>query len=613
MIFKTFIPRTSDGRAEKKSRRDGISQHRDLSLWQSISSLRQSISSLRQSKLIAAVCLPIGLAVAAQAQKPEEHQKTTFTDSVGRLIVQVDMPLYLYISTSPDETPRRLDRNDEKGKEKEPLYLDGPGIHFIRHQDNIHHRAEMYPIWADGQAPKTTLSFSDAPTYNSGTMTYFGKNLTARLSATDDLSGVKQIYYSTGGDNFAPYRNINTDKEGAYRISYYAADNVGNVETVKHKEFTVDLMAPATVHRIAGTVKDGIIAANAQITLTATDELSGVERTVYRFNNEPEKTYRQGTTISVSHLADGQHTLYYYSEDRVRNKETEKSFGFYLDKTPPIMSADVLGDKFIVGDKTYFSGRTKLKLTAVDNKSGVSEIRYSINGEPFVVYEDPFYLPSKTGKHQIRYYSVDEMGNTSSGDYSHNTGVIYVDLSGPTLSHELSGPSFRKGDLMYISPETKITLKGVDTESGLQYLSYIVNGATDEIRYDAPFSVKETGAHTIKYFGYDNVNNRNSREFEITVDAEGPEIFYTFSVKRIDAENADTEVYPSYVMLYLAATDLMTGNAEIYYSVNGGNELPYTAPIKGFAKNTSYVVKVRAKDKLGNFSAKTVEFKTGDY
>jgi len=599
MILKTFILRISDGRAEEKSRRDGISRHRNLSLW--------------QSKLIAAASLLIALAGGTQAQNPEEHQKTTFTDSVGRLIVQVDMPLYLYVSTSPDETPRRLDRNDEKGKEKEPLYLDGPGIHFIRHQDNINHRAEMYPIWADGQAPRTTLSFSDAPTYNSGGMTYFGKNLAAKLSATDDLSGVHQIYYSTGGGNFEPYRQIDAGKEGKYQLSYYAVDNVGNVETVKHKDFTVDLTAPATVHRIAGTMKDDVIAANVQITLTSADELSGVERTVYRFDNEPEKTYRQGTTISVSNLTDGQHTLYYYSEDRVRNRETEKSAGFFLDKTPPIMSADVLGDKFIVGDKVYFSGRTKLKLTAVDNKSGVSEIRYSINGEPFVAYEDPFYLPSKTGKHQIRYYSVDEMGNTSIGDYSHNTGIVYVDLTGPALSHELSGASFRKGDVMYISPETKITLKGVDTESGLQYLSYSVDGVTDEIRYDAPFSIRETGAHTIRYFGYDNVNNRNAREFDITVDAEGPEIFNTFSVKHIDAEGADTEMYPSYVMLYLAATDLMTGNAEIYYSVNGGNELPYTAPIKGFAKNTSYVVKVRAKDKLGNFSAKTVEFKTGEY
>jgi len=559
--------------------------------------------------------LLIALAGSISAQKPEEHQKTTYTDSLGRFIVHVDMPIYIYVATSPNETPRRLDRSDEKGKEKEPFYLDGPGEHFIRHMDNINHRAEIFPIWADGQAPLTTFTLTGAPIFVNSGVTFFGQGLTASLKATDNKAGVKQIYISTDdGASFSPYKStsVNTGVEGKYKYSYYAADNVGDVETVKHKEFVVDLSAPVTQHQITGITKNDIVAPTIQITLSASDNLSGIERTTYRFDNETGKPYRQGATISVSHLSEGQHTLYYYSEDRVRNKESEKSFSFYLDKTPPIMSADVLGDKFIVGDRTYFSGQTKLKLTAVDNKSNVKEIRYSINGGPFVEYVEPFYMPTKTGRHAIRYYSVDEMGNSSSGDYTHNSGIVYVDLTGPVLSHEFSGPTFRKGDVLYISPETKITLKGVDTESGMQYISYNMDRQTDEIRYNAPFSIQESGAHTVRYFGYDNVSNRNSSNFEITVDGEGPEIINTFSVKRIDESSSD-EVYPSYVLLYLAATDLMTGNAEIYYSINGGNELLYNAPIRNFVKNTSYIVTIRAKDKLNNFSTKTISFKTGDY
>ena len=314
-------------------------------------------------------------------------------------------------------------------------------------------------------------------------------------------------------------------------------------------------------------------------------------------------------------MTDGRHTLYYYSEDNVKNKEAEKSVAFFFDKTPPIISSDVLGDRFIVGDKTYFSGRTKLKLTAVDNKSGVKEIRYSINGEPFVEYTDPFYLPSKAGRHVIRYYAVDEMGNSSSGDYTHNSGIVYVDLTGPVLSHEFTGPSFQKGDVLFISPETKIVFKAIDHESGLQYISYSLNNQTEEIRYTAPFSITKHGGHRVKYYGYDNVNNVNNREFDITVDGEGPEIFATFSITRIDdgKSTEDAGVFPSYMMLYLAATDLMTGNAEIYYSINGEKEVPYTAPIRRFVKNTSYTVHIRAKDKLNNFSEKTVKFRTGDY
>jgi len=325
-----------------------------------------------------------------------------------------------------------------------------------------------------------------------------------------------------------------------------------------------------------------------------------------------------GTMIPFSYLPEGKHTLYYFSEDRVGNRAAEKTFNFFLDKSSPIMSADVLGDRFIVGDKVYFSGRSKLKLTAVDNKSGIKEIRYSIDMEPFIDYEDPFYLPSKSGKHVIRYYAVDEMGNTSSGDYTHNVGIVYVDLTGPRLLHELSGPTFTEGDILFISPESKIILKAADTESGAQYITYSMGNQTDETRYDGPFSIKESGAHTIRYFGYDNVNNRNSAEFGVTVDGEGPEIFPTFSAKRMDSESPandpeDAGVYPSFVVLYLAATDLQTGNAEIYYSINGEPELQYTAPIKKFEINSSYTVVVRAKDKLDNFTKKTIRFKTGDY
>ena len=567
------------------------------------------------NKKILLACALAGLAGGISAQKPEDHKKTAYTDSLGRYIIQVDMPLYLYVSTSPDETPRRLERSDIK--ENKPIYLDGPGKHHIRHQDAIHNHIETFDIYADGQAPRTAISFTGAPACVIGGVTYFGRDLSVSLKATDDLSGVKQIYFSTENGNFVPYKTPDVNREGDYRLSYYSIDNVGNVEDVKRKDFTVDLSPPVTSHEIAEMFKDEIISAKSRISLTASDNLSGVARTVYRFDSEPEKQYRPGTAISFSHLSDGAHTLYYYSEDNVKNVESEKSASFFLDKMPPIMSADVLGDRFIIGDKVYFSGRTKLKLTAVDNRSGVKEIRYSINGGEFIEYKDPFYLPSVAGRHSIRYFSVDEMGNSSVGNYVHNSGIIYVDLTGPVLSHEILNPRFQKGDVMFISPKTKIVLKAIDSESGLQHISYKIDGKTDEIMYEAPFSVNESGTHIIKYYGYDNVNNVNTREFEITVDGEGPEIFATFSVSRVDDATAgepdNAGVYPSYVMLYLAATDLLTGNTEIFYSINGEREIPYTTPIRRFAKNSPYTVVVRAKDQLGNFSEKTVKFKTGDY
>ncbi len=566
-------------------------------------------------KKIGITALAIGLCLCVHGQKPEEHAPTTYTDSLGNFYIQVDLPLYFYVSTSPDDPKQRLNRSDIK--ENKPVYMDGPGKHHIRHADNINHRAEVFEIYADGKAPETTSSFTDAPVYSGKDMMYYGKGLNIRLNVRDDMSGVKGLYQSFDGASFTPYQPQSVTKEGIFNYQYYAVDNVGNVEKPKQKTFTVDLSPPVTYHNIEGIAQNSIISTSSLIYLTPSDSLSGVYRTFYRFDDGSEKVYTPGSMIPFLHLSDGEHTLYYYSEDRVQNKESVRSVTFFFDKTAPIMSADVLGDRFIVEDKVYFSGRTKLKLTAVDNKSGIKEIKYSIDDKPFTEYDDPFYLPSKSGKHTIRYYAVDQMGNSNADEYHHNTGIVYVDLTGPKLSYTVTGPNFVKGDIRYIGPTSKITLKGTDSESGVQYLSYNLNEDNEEIRYGEPFGLTRSGSNTIRYYGYDNVNNRNASEFMLMVDAEGPEIFHTFSVKPVGTDKLDgmTDAeyageYPSYVMLYLAATDQMTGNGEITYSIDGGSELPFTSPIGSFQKDRTYTVKVKAKDKLGNVSEKMISFRT---
>ncbi len=569
-------------------------------------------------KKIGAIALSSVLWISTYGQKPEDHTKTTYTDSTGNFYIQVDMPLYLYVSTSPDGPSQRLKRSDIN--EDKPIYMDGPGKHHIRHADYINHRAEVFEIYADGDAPKSTVTFTGSPVNQGQSTTFYGKNLQVSLVTRDNMSGVKGLYHSFDGISFTPYQPQSVSKEGNYTYHFYAVDRVGNVEDVQQKSFIVDLSPPVTHHHIEGIAQDFIISTSSKIYLTPSDSLSGLNRTVYRFDNEPEKAYTPGAMIPFTHLSDGEHTLYYYSEDKVQNKEALRHFDFFFDKTAPIMSADVLGDRFIVEDKVYFSGRTKLKLTAVDNKSGVKEIKYSIDNKPFETYEDPFYLPSKSGKHTVKYYAVDQMNNTNTSEYLHNTGIVYVDLTGPQLSYNIAGPSFRKGDVQFISPASRVTLKGTDSESGLQYLSYCLNGADSETRYAEPFGLSQSGRNEIRYYGYDNVNNRNAGEFVLMVDADGPEIFYTFSVKSVGDNKSDgtnqSELegeYPSYVTIYLAATDLMTGNGAITYSVNDGPELAYTTPIGSFKKDQTYTIRIKAKDKLDNVSEKTIKFRTSAF
>ncbi|MDW8288183.1 MAG: hypothetical protein RMJ89_08925, partial [Flammeovirgaceae bacterium] len=289
------------------------------------------------------------------------------------------------------------------------------------------------------------------------------------------------------------------------------------------------------------------------------------------------------------------------------------------DKTAPIMSADVLGDRFIVNDKVYFSGRTKLKLTAVDNKSGIKDVFYSINNGEYVRYEEPFYLPNRAGLHIIKYYAVDKTGNEGVGnrrqrfdEYRHNVSQVYVDLTGPTISHQYVGDKFQKGDTTYINSRTKVKLSATDPESGLQKITYDLDEQNDEQFYTESFSVTTPGFHRLSVFGYDNVNNRNVYVTTFAVDAEAPEIFVYFSVNPNRIEG-NIPVYPSYVNVFLAATDRQTGYEHLYYSLNDSRDQLYTGMIQGFKTGKEYTLEIKATDKLGNTALKKLVFKIDKY
>jgi hypothetical protein len=538
------------------------------------------------------------------AQQPSQptHSKKAYVDSTGRYYQQATLPVYLLVANSPDGKPVPLQAINKK-----EIVLEGHGVHAFKHENHVTQEFDEFQVYADGIAPVTLSTFQKAPAFLLGTKQYYGAGLSVTLASKDEMSGVEQIYHSIDGKPFEPYTVPTFSLEGNYRYAYYATDRTGNTEQLRSRVFTIDLTSPATYHNFIGISSQSVISTNSTIYLTMSDTLSGVAKTFYRFDKENFKLYAGGN-IPFQYLADGDHVLTYFSVDNVTNKEIEKSMKFYLDKTAPIMSADVLGDKFIVGDKVYFSGRTKLKLTAVDNKSGIKEVLYSINDQPYEKYKDPFYLPNRSGIHNVKFYANDNTSNNIKDDFSHSIGVIYVDLTGPSLSHSFNGAMFIKADTVFVSPKTTISISGNDPEAGLKKLAYSYEGSSDEIPYSKPISIPENGMPKLQYFGYDNVNNKNSKEIFFITDRKGPQITNQFAAPA----NKDGK-YPSYTTIYLGAVDSEVGADLIKYSINGAKEQPYIAPLKGFLKNKEYTIRVTATDLLGNKSETEIKFKTDRY
>ncbi len=563
------------------------------------------------------------LTVVAEAQKKPVYH----VDADGKFYWKKDVPVYLFISEEPDQIQKRLESTNT-GEYANPLYLDTEGVNFIRTSNAVDPKTKepvpgveiLFEIYADSEPPITLPGYENVSAFENEGVQYYQAGLEVSFTSSDALSGVKTLFAGVNTNNVPAYAGaFEFSTAGNYLVRYFSEDNVGNVEDVNLVSFTIDPTPPFSDLNINGITEDKVVATSSKMYLLVEDSISGVDDVFYKFDDN-EYTRYGGSLIPFDGLDEGDHTVYYYAVDNVKNTEEAKNFTFYLDKSAPLMVADVLGDRFIVEDEIYFSGRTKLKLTAVDNKVGVKEVLFSVDEEDFQKYEQPFYLPSVSGVHTIRYYSVDNLDNSTRDEtksrfigqggfeeFKHNVAKFYVDLTGPVISHEILDYSFERNDTLFIGPSTGITIAGSDPESGLNHLSYTLNNAAGEDTYEEKFTLNPNeGFHTLNYFGYDNVNNRNVGEFSFYFDKTAPEIGILFSIGAI-ARQDNKNVYPSNAGIYLYSTDGVSGVADLSYKVDDGEMRPYRGLVQGIGPG-EHTLEIRATDNLGNESTKSVSF-----
>lgn len=569
---------------------------------------------------ISSAVLLVFMSIQIMAQEPQQltHEKRVYLND-GNTYVQKGLPLYLKFSTSP--TGPNYDLKSKKAPQyANPMYLDTEGINYIRSKwaidpetgkPAVPQQEVMYEVYCDGVAPRTYHSFAGAPKYTSGKV-YFGKGLTFTLTAKDGVSGVEKVHYALNANSWTDYAStVNVDSEGEYNLYYYTNDNVGNAEKTKSSTFTVDLTAPSSNHAIEGIVYNGnILAPSTKFSLSKSDALSGVRVTKYSFDDKSDRTH--SGNITMSGLADGDHVLYYYSTDNVKNVEVKKQFAFYLDRIPPVVENQVNGDQY-KGKYLFVSPRTNVTFTATDNKAGVNKIYYRIDGKERFDYASAVAIPNVKGVHTFKYDATDNVQNLSPNKYL----TVYMDNVAPTTGIRYGKPQFFARDTLFINKDTKVSLFANDYESGVQKISYQVDGSG--YKEYSQFTIPADGYHTINFKTTDRVNNEEQEKTSnVFVDNVAPTIYHNFSIEPIGSKK-DLKIYPNYTRLYLGATDDHVGTQTIEYSINGGAWTLYSSSTtldvseknRFLKKKVKYEVKVRTKDKLGNASEETIQFYVG--
>lgn len=560
------------------------------------------------------IAFSLVICFCSNAQSQLSHERTYYVSPEdGKLYWADGNPVYLFISENPDGSkPKRLESESTKDYTN-PMFLDTEGPNFVRSKWAIDEEGNyaspqqeiMFEIYNDGTSPISFVVFRGANRYTQGETIFYGQNLEVSARANDELSGVNAIYVSQDGGSYVKYTNKFTpDIDKNFNFKFYSVDNVGNVEEPLSFDFIVDVTSPSSTHLVSGDKSGEVLSPRSSIKLSSVDESSDVNNISFTMDGGDPVVFSD--KITLDDLEDGNHTLEFFGTDNVGNRENNKTYNFYLDKTSPVVEASIVGDQYQNRGRVFVSTRTKVKLEASDNKAGVKRIWYKIDGGEEITYREPFELPKSKGNHVIEYYATDNVNNSFKSLFDESKSgreSLDIDMKAPDISFDYIGQEYMTRDTVFITSATEISLSADDDDSGVKNVGYKINGGEGKT-YAAPFKIPEEGIFTVDFYGTDQVNNRNQDSFLFIVDNTGPKVEGILSMEpigsiKLNEMDSSLPVYSAGIKLYLAATDNIIDTDVIYYRLNNGEERVYTQPVIIRDKGIN-TYSMRAVDKLGN-------------
>ncbi|GAG97769.1 unnamed protein product, partial [marine sediment metagenome] len=157
----------------------------------------------------------------------------------------------------------------------------------------------------------------------------------------------------------------------------------------------VDVVPPETSFELSGTMglNDWYIS-GVTVTLTVNEEAT----TAYSINGGPWLSYNEPFVVRL----EGDVTVSYNSTDTAGNTEVTKEISLRIDMTPPDLDYDT--------DSIPREG-ILVTIIASDSFSGFGDVEYSLDGNLWLLYNDPFLL-SEEGLITVHFRATDLAGNS---------------------------------------------------------------------------------------------------------------------------------------------------------------------------------------------------------
>ncbi|MBO8197164.1 DUF1080 domain-containing protein [Streptomyces smyrnaeus] len=160
---------------------------------------------------------------------------------------------------------------------------------------------------------------------------YLG-SATVTVTASDADSGVDGIEYALDGGAYQAYTApVTVTDAGEHTVRYRAKDKAGNTAEEKSVSFTVveppdvDTTPPTTEGKAEGSKNsDGHFIGRATVTVTATDDKSGVETIEYSLDGAPYLPYSDPLVVDRA----GYHAVTYRATDKAGNTSEPQKVSF---------------------------------------------------------------------------------------------------------------------------------------------------------------------------------------------------------------------------------------------------------------------------------------------
>jgi hypothetical protein len=299
------------------------------------------------------------------------------------------------------------------------FFLEGPNgfgsFGTLRGRD-VETNAVLWSFAGDGQLQSAVLAVNDN--------VYVG-SASGKLYAVNAATGA-QVWETQAGTSipFVDEHNVSQPV-----TSFASGEGLLVVPTsTTLVAYEGDTTAPVTQASLAGTPgANGWFKSPVQVSLSATDDFSGVANTFYNVDGGVTQTYSGPFAIS----APGQHTVEFWSVDNVGNTEAAQMITVKIDGAAPVVTASANPSTApkrphpvtvtISGSATdAVSGIGSASFSVID-EYGVTQPSGSVNVQPNGSYSFSLVLPAtkhgsdKNGHlYTIIVTATDQAGNTAS-------------------------------------------------------------------------------------------------------------------------------------------------------------------------------------------------------